>query len=166
MKGSIVGLLIGIIMTGAIGMAMYRSADINSNFDFMLKYGYEGRSVINTYDDTYIKEGSTIIKMKLSNDEMETILNEMHEIDIFNYPEAFPVYGHVNLPMKQYLEVTYNGKKKTIAWSLDNMPPFGFDLDTYEDNEVLLLDRMANKIIRLIEAKDEYKKLQESRLNE
>ena len=77
MKGSIVGLLIGIIITGAIGIAMYKSTDENSNFDFILKYGYEGRSVLNTYDDTYTKEGSPIIKMKLSKEEMETILAEM-----------------------------------------------------------------------------------------
>jgi hypothetical protein len=166
MKGSIVGLFIGIIITAAIGIAMHNSTEMNSDFDFILKYGYEGRSVLNTYDDTYTIEGSPIIKMKLSKDEMDAILAEMKKIDIFNYPEAFPVYGHVNLPMKQYLEVTYDGKKKTIAWSLDNMPPFGFDLDTYEDNEVFLLDRMTNKIIRIIEAKDEYIKLRESRLNE
>ncbi len=172
MKGSIVGLLIGIIITGAIGIAMYKSTDENSNFDFILKYGYEGRSVLNTYDDTYTKEGSPIIKMKLSKEEMETILAEMQKIDIFNYPEAFPAYMHVNIPVKQYLEITYKGQKKTIAWSLDNMPPFGINIETndvviddkYIDNEVLLLDRMTNKIIRIIEAKEDYKKLPESRL--
>ena len=164
MKGSIVGLLIGIIITGAIGIAMYKSTDENSNFDFILKYGYEGRSVLNTYDDTYTKEGSPIIKMKLSKEEMETILAEMQKIDIFNYPEAFPVYGHVNLPVKQYLEITYEGQKKIIAWSLDNYPPFGINVDSYDDNEVLRLDGMTNKIIRIVEAKDEYKKLPESRL--
>ncbi len=164
MKGSIVGLFIGIILTGAIGMAMYKSTELNSNFDFMLKYGFEGRSVLNTYDDTYTKEGSPIIKMKLSKDEMETILSEMQKIDIFNYPEAFPTYMHVNLPIKQYLEITYKGQKKIITWSLDNMPPFGISVDNYEDNEVLLLDGMTNNIIRIIEAKEEYKKLPESRL--
>jgi hypothetical protein len=164
MKGSIVGLFFGIILTGAIGIAMYTSTNVNSNFDFILKYGFEGRSVLNTYDDTYTKEGSPIIKMKLSKDEMETILSEMQKIDIFNYPEAFPVYGHVNLPVKQYLEITYEGQKKIIAWTLDNMPPFGINVDNYKDNEVLILDRMTNKIIRIIEAKDEYKKSPESKL--
>ena len=172
MKGSIVGLFIGIILTGAIGIVMYTSTSINSNFDFILKYGYEGRSVLNTYNDTYTKEGSPIIKMELSKDEMETILNEMQKIDIFNYPEAFPAYMHVNIPVKQYLEVTFKGQKKTIAWSLDNMPPFGINIETneviiedkYKDNEVIILDRMTNMIIRIIEAKDEYKKLPETKL--
>ena len=163
MKGSIVGLFIGIILTGAIGMAMYKSTELDSNFDFILKYGFEGRSVLNTYDDTYTKEGSPIIKMKLSKDEMETILSEMQKIDIFNYPEAFPTYMHVNLPIKQYLEITYKGQKKIITWSLDNMPPFGINVETNElkiedkhkDNEVLILDKTINKIIRIIEAKPE-----------
>ncbi len=164
MKGKVLGLIVGVLLTGAIGIAMYTSTNINSNFDFILKYGFEGRSILNTYEDTYTKEGSPIIKMELSKDEMETILSEMKKIDIFNYPEAFPVYGHVNLPVKQYLEITYEGQKKIIAWNLDNYPPFGINVDNYEDYEVLILDGMINKIIRIIEAKPEYKKLPESKL--
>ena len=171
MKGSIVGLLIGIILTGAIGIAMYRSADINSNFDFILKYSVEGRSVLNTYDDTYTKEGSPIIKMKLSKDEKESILAEMQKIDIFNYPESFPEYLHWSLPDKQYLEVTYKGRKKIIEWTIDNMPPFSIDVgtneisfeDKYKDNEVLILNKMIRKIIEIIEAKPEYKELPEDK---
>ncbi len=171
MKGTIVGLIVGILLTGAIGIAMYRSTDINSNFDFILKYSIGGRSVLNTYDDTYTKEGSPIIKMKLSKDEMETILGEMQKIDIFNYNEAFPAYAHWSIPVKQYLEITYKGQKKTIAWTLDNMPPFGINVETneviiedkYKDNEVLILNKMINKITKIIEAKPEYKKLPEPR---
>ena len=171
MKGSIVGLFIGIILTGAIGIVMYTSTSINSNFDFILKYGYEGRSVLNTYNDTYTKEGSPIIKMELSKDEMETILSEMQKIDIFNYPEAFPAYIHWSLPVKQYLEITYKGHKKIIAWTIDNMPPFTINVETneviiedkYKDNEVLILSGVVKKIIEIIEAKPEYKKLPEDK---
>ncbi|QNU68573.1 hypothetical protein EHE19_009320 [Ruminiclostridium herbifermentans] len=171
MKGSIVGLLIGIIMTGAIGMAMYRSTDIDSNFDFILKYNVEGRSVINTYDDTYTKEGSPIIKMKLSKDEMETILSEMQKIDIFNYPESFPEYVYCSLPVKYNLEITYKGSKKNIAWTINNIPPFSINVETgevsfddkYKDNEVLLLNGIVRKIIDIIEAKPEYKELPEDK---
>jgi hypothetical protein len=171
MKGSIVGLLIGIILTGAIGIAMYRSTDINYNFDFILKYNVEGRSVLNTYDDTYTKEGSPIIKMKLSKDEMETILGEMQKIDIFNYPESFPEYVHWSIPVKYNLEITYKGCKKNIAWTIDSMPPFSIDGETgeisfedkYKDNEVLILNNMIRKIIDIIEAKPEYKELPEDK---
>lgn len=166
MKGSVFGLFIGIILTGAISMTMYKSTD---NFDFILKYGYEGRSVLNTYDDTYTKEGSPIIKMKLSKDEMETILSEMQKIDIFNYPESFPAYLHWSLPVKQYLEITYKGHKKIIAWTIDNMPPSTINVETgevsfedkYRDNEVLILSGVVRKIIEIIEANPEYRKLPE-----
>ena len=171
MKGLISGLFIGIILSGAIGMAMYGNTCINSDFDFILKYGYEGRSVLNTYDDTYTKEGSPIIKMELSKLEMEKILNEMQKINIFRYPESFQEYVHWSLPIKQYLEVTYKGQKKIISWSIDNMPPFKIDAETgevtfeekYKDNDALILNKMINKITKIIEAKPEYKKLPEDR---
>lgn len=60
--------------------------EMPEDFSFVLKYGFEARDIINTYENTYTKnmilDDDLTIEMIFSDEEMEVIYEEMKEADI------------------------------------------------------------------------------------
>jgi hypothetical protein len=162
-------LFICCILLNTIVPVIYYSMGEITDFNFIFKYDVGGSSVLNTYDNTYTRSGAPYITMKLDKFEVYEIFSDMKKIDIFNYPESFPEYIFVTPKSEFYLEVTYKKEKKVIKWTSDNMPPFSIDTktgkikfdDAKRDKYIINLQKMVIRIMKIIEAKPEYKNLPE-----
>lgn len=130
--------------------------DKPDDFNFILTYGYEVGNTINTIDEKYsydmIMYPSLTIDLKLSELEMNTIYEDMRAINILNYPEVFKPIGHLGVnPYQSYdFKIFINGKEKHISWEDENLSSKSKAKD---------LRDLINKIEKIIESKDEYKKL-------
>lgn len=144
-------------------------------FNFILRYGYNGKNVLNTYEGTFTKDlvsaGTMTTKLELSEEEKKSILNEMKKIDIFNYSNDFKEYISITPRSDYSLEINYNGRHKTLNWNGNNIPLKSIDpnetdpqkainyIETNETKPILDLVRLELNIIKIIESKSEYRKL-------
>ncbi len=155
------------------------SKESGESFNFILRYGIQEKNILNTYDGTFTKDlvtaGAITTKLELSEEEKKSILDEMIKIDIFSYSNDFKEYICITPCSGYSLEINFNGKKKTLNWSGNNIPLKGIDPDEkdaekavkyIENNEtkpILDLVRLERRIERIIENKSEYKLLPEPR---
>ena len=147
------------------------------NFNFILKYGYQGKNILNTYDGTFTKDlvsaGTITTKLELTEEEKKSILDEMIKIDVFNYSNDFKEYMSITPYSEYILEVNLNGKKKTLNWNGKNFPIKSIDpgekdaemvvkyIETNETKPIIDLIRLEQRIEKIIENKFEYKMLPE-----
>jgi len=133
-----------------------------NDFTFILKYGVGSKNVLNTKDGTFTKDmissGTKTTDLKLSDDELGTVYTNLRMIKIMNYPEVFKpdrfaiTQRSVSPYMTYDLTIGYNGKQKTVIWDDESLS---------EESEAKNLRDMINRVISILESKDEYKKLPE-----
>jgi len=131
------------------------------DFAFVLKYGIGAKNVLDTKDGTFTKDliiaGAKNAPLKLSDEELTTIYNEMQKIKIMNYPEYFkpdrlPIQRWVTPHPTYELTIEYNGKEKRIFWDDESLS---------EESESNKLRNVINLVKTIIENKEEYKKFPE-----
>ncbi len=127
------------------------------NFNFVIKYGYQGKNKINTYNNTFtkdlVRDGTVMINLILTNDEMDYIYNEMAKIAIVNYSKKFYVPSNKEVQPHQnyYFKIQLNDKTKEIYWK---------DTDPYtKDKAADNLRNLVEKVKNIIEQKEKYKSL-------
>ncbi|WP_169911071.1 hypothetical protein [Evansella clarkii] len=94
--------------------------EIPDDFNFQLKYGFEARDILDTYEDTFVhnmieKEDITI-DFQLSDEEMEQIYSMMAEADILNSAENASEYTCADPYEVNELQVTINGEVYEREW--------------------------------------------------
>ena len=132
------------------------------DFAFILKYGVGAKNVLNTKDGTFTKDmissGTKTTDLKLSDDELVTVYNDLRKINIMDYPEVFKpdrfviTQRSVSPNLTYELTIVYSGKQKTVFWNDESLS---------EESEAKLLRGMIDRVRSIIESKDEYKKLPE-----
>ncbi|KUO53044.1 MAG: hypothetical protein APF76_12770 [Desulfitibacter sp. BRH_c19] len=137
-----------------------KNNDLPKDFNFLLRYGVKGRNVLNTFENTYIKDlvdaGTITIKMTLDKSEMREIYEKMLEVDIFSYPNNFePLEPHlvkkVGFPNSTYeLIIEMDGNKKEVYWDTPVIT------ETIEEE---MLRDLIYFIVYIVELKEEFKKL-------
>ena len=126
------------------------------DFNFVFNYGVNAKNQLDTFKGQYtrdmITEESVTTELKLTEEEMNSIYLEMKKIDIMNYPDKFNPKGNVkSKPFTTYsLKIVINKKEKNIYWKNEILS------DTKEANQ---LKEVFKKIYKVIESKEEYKKL-------
>lgn len=126
------------------------------DFNFVLKYGIQGKNQIDTFKSTYVKdmvsEDSKEINLKLSDEDMDEIYSIMKDINILEYPDVFkPKSETSSKPYEEfYLKVLVNGKEKVIDWPEDN---------NSQSDEAVKLRKLFKRIHEIISTKEEYKAL-------
>lgn len=180
MKKTIILLvLIGLIATL---FCMPSCASKENEFNFIFKYGYSStpKNVLDTYKETYTKDmvsdPSVTIKMVLSGEELDSILQKMKEIDFFNYPDEFIIIiapGSTKVlvtpNLKYHFKVEYEGEIKELWWNDEIVWQDEFLKELQEEiilenkEEVVKLYEFISLIRSIIENKEEYKELPKPR---
>lgn len=129
-------------------------------FNFIFKYGFEARNILNTFEGTYTKDmvmdPPITTKLSLTKEELNTINNKMVEIDFFSYPDVFTVpvkddYVFMITPYENYyFKVQHGSKIKELYWE-DSIKNQNSDADR--------LRELIKCIQEIAESKSEYKKL-------
>ena len=177
-KAWAVTLVLAVLLTGASGCGKYipeeplhpagnsdTPSTVESNFNFIFKYGVTGRNTLDTLKSTFTKDmvmdPAITVKLSLSGEEMDSIYQKMVEIDFFNYPDKFSVSvppGELKTEVTPYstyfFRVTYGTKSKELLWH---------DKITNSDEKADKLKELITLIRNIIESKEEYKKLPEPR---
>lgn len=134
---------------------------VQSDFNFIFKYGVTGITALDTYQGTFTKDmvldPAITIELTLSQPEMDSVYQKMVEIDFWKYPDEFSVSvpegerkAEVTPYSTYFFQVTYAGKTKELLWHDKIMNP---------DAKADKLKGLINLIINIIESKEEYKKL-------
>ncbi|MEW9673907.1 hypothetical protein [Ammoniphilus sp. 3BR4] len=132
------------------------------DFEFLVKYGVGNKNILNTFEDTFTKDmvvdPAITINLKLSQEEMKTIYDEMRRINILDYPTRFdPESNIIETPHQSYyLKIQISGEQKEIYWEQG--------ISSGED-EAIKLKELIDWYIRdeIIQSRPEYKKLPEPR---
>ncbi|GFN23898.1 hypothetical protein [Thermanaeromonas sp. C210] len=135
------------------------------DFNFILKYGVEAKNVLDTFAGTFTKDlinaGRVTTRLTLTPEEMAAVYAEMRRINILAYPEEFPPgqkkLGQVYVTPypTYYLKVRMDGKVKEIYWE----DITGGQNMSAQPQEAVQLRNLIDKIIGMIEAKEEFKQL-------
>jgi hypothetical protein len=139
------------------------STSEDRDFNLIFRYGVHAGNELNTFKDEFTKDmildPSIKIKMTLTEEELESIYNKMKEIDFFSYPDVFtipiPPDGNISVVtpyLTYYFKVEFEGGSKELYWE-DEIRNKNEDADRLRE-----LTRFIEKIV---ESKEEYKKLPE-----
>ena len=129
-------------------------------FNFVLNYGICAKNQIDTIKGQYTKdmitEPAITTNLVLTEEEMNTIYFEMRKINILSYPDKFtPMSFKRQTPFMTYsIKIFINGKEKNIYWK---------DEKVSESKKAVKLRELFRKIDKIIERKEEYKKLPEAK---
>ena len=127
------------------------------DFNIRMSYGVRGLNELNTFQDVYTKDlildGTVTIPMVLSDNEFHQIETKMLEIGFFGYPDTLtPIpqkTGVVSTPEAIiFFEVNDRGRTKYLLWECG---------DTSDRSEAVQLSELVALILRIIEAKPEYR---------
>ncbi|MGH4140775.1 hypothetical protein [Clostridium sp.] len=161
-------LLILIIILGFFVFDLYKYQGEKNKFNIVLRYGvgedvnlilfkYNGKpkNVLNTLNDTFVKESVNKRKVKtklsLTESEMKEIETYITEKNIMSYPDKITYEAKMDSSIvKSYLTIYLKGHKKTIEWN-----NLGSEKDYTQEktNQVKNLDKLELKIIEFIENK-------------
>jgi hypothetical protein len=126
------------------------------DFNFVFNYGVGAKNQLDTSKGQYTKdmviEPSITASLKLTNEEMNKIYEEMKKISILTYPDTFsPKTNAMRTPFDTYsIKIIADGREKNIFWK---------DQYVAESKEAVQLRELFNKIREIIINKDEFKKL-------
>ncbi|UTR10387.1 hypothetical protein MM300_21365 [Evansella sp. LMS18] len=94
--------------------------EMPEDFNFQLKYGFEARDILDTYEDTFthnmIEKEDITIDFQLSDEEMEEIYSMMAEADILNSAENASEYTCADPYEVNKLQVTFDGEVHEREW--------------------------------------------------
>jgi hypothetical protein len=158
-----VAILLMLILVVSIATYMYfqklsgDSYDSSQNvINIIFKYGVGAKNELNTFNGTYTRDmvvdPSITIWMILSQEELRQIQQKIAEIDLFSFPDSFPLNPSrfVTPEVDYYIKVQNGTQVKEITWS---------DNSLMESNVQNSLDQLVNFLISMIQQKPEYKAL-------
>lgn len=130
------------------------------DFNFVFNFGYDGKNQLDTINGKFTKDmivdPSFTVDFELSDEEMNTIYNEMREINILSYPEDYtPICNVMHTPFDTYsIKIITGGREKNIHWA---------DRYITSGEDSVRLRGLFGKIRQIIINKEEYKKLPQVR---
>lgn len=131
------------------------------DFDFFIRYGFQAKNEINTYDGTFtkdlIKDGTMTVDMILTDEELQWIYSKMRSINIAATKNLEPKSTDCYLePASSYiLDITMNGENVSLIFNTRHC-----DLTRDMKQLITLVNDIHSQIIA---EKDEYKQLPEPR---
>ena len=133
--------------------------EMPSDFDFIVEFGVLKKNVFNTYEETVTKDlitdGTATTNLTFTAEEMESIYQEMKNVNIIETKNLVPVTNCAQEPFSEdEWEITINGEVITHVIS-------GQYCETTNDAKQLI--ELRNYIFSLVKNKEEYKKLPEAK---
>ncbi len=134
----------------------------DNQLNLVFEYGVMLKNILNTFDCSYQKDlvldPPITINLLLDGNEIDSIFRKMQEVNFFNYPDTFFVDSDtiaVFTPSsKYYFYVEADSIQKELFWN---------DAVHIENEQVDNLRSLIMFIRDLIESKQEYKELPETR---
>ncbi|MEN6461145.1 MAG: hypothetical protein ABFC94_07240 [Syntrophomonas sp.] len=155
-----------VFQTTNVAVGQQVSTDNNKNeFNFILQYGILAKNQIDTFNGTYTKDlisaGTKTIKLRLTDTELSDIKEDMEQICILDYPEKFTpeINRYVTPNITYHLKINIDGISKEVHWEDYNCFDTPEIAKPVEPVEATKLRNALIKIIKIIEQKEEYKKL-------
>ena len=145
------------------GLTTTPAHETPGDFGFVLRYGYGGfgrKNVLDTFAGTFTKDmivdPPVTTELRLAPEDLADIYRRMVEIDIWDYPAVFrpPGNGGVEPYPSYYLKLKAGGRELTIDWEDRQLSPAA---------EATALRSLLGYIQRLVESREEYKKLPQPR---
>jgi archaellum component FlaF (FlaF/FlaG flagellin family) len=135
------------------------SVEMPSDFDFIVEFGVLKKNVFNTYEDTVTKDlitdGTATTNLTFTTEEMESIYQEMKDVNITEMKNLVPETNCGQQPFSEdEWKITINGEVITHAVS-------GRYCETTNDAKQLI--ELRNYVFSLVKNKEEYKKLPEAK---
>jgi hypothetical protein len=162
-----VAILLMLVLVVSVATYMYfqklsgGSYDSSKNvINVIFKYGVGARNELNTFEGTYTKDlildNTATTRMILSQEELSQIRQKITEIDLFSFPDSFPLNpsGFVIPQIDYYIKVQNGTQIKEITWSNNSL------MDSSIQNS---LDQLVSFLRNMIEQKPEYKALPPAR---
>ena len=154
------------------------SGTTERDFNFIFKYGITAKNELDTFKNTYtrdmILDPSVTIRLKLTDEELDTILQKMKEINFFDYPDEFSIelapdslIGLVTPYASYYFKAEYEGVVKELRWDDEIIwqdERLGDSKDKIfieNKDEAEKLYQLVTLIREIIENRPEYEKLPE-----
>ncbi|MBE3582024.1 MAG: hypothetical protein IMW96_10415 [Thermoanaerobacteraceae bacterium] len=156
----------GLLLVTGCGSGV-KSAETSppEDFNFILKYGVGAKNVLDTFAGTFTKDlvntGTVTTGLTLTPQEMAAVYAEMRRLNIFAYPEEFAPRQkgldqvYISPHPTYYLKVQMDGKVKEICWE----DTAGEQNLSAQPQEAVQLRNLIDNIVRMIEAKEEFKQL-------
>lgn len=130
----------------------------NNTVNFIFQYGVSLKNILNTYECTFqkdlVQDAPVTTNLKLTVQELDSVLSVIQSIDFFNYPDTFYVNAdpavEITPSIKYYYSVETAAVNKELYWN---------DSAVISNTRAENLRHLNNFIIELIESKDAYKNL-------
>ncbi len=133
--------------------------------DFNLKFGYgfDGRNVLNTYENTYTKDlvldGTVTVSFVVPDTDIDRIRSKMIEINFFAYPDTFMIptddtIRYSNSHLSYAFDVTDKMRSKHLLWS---------DVAVHQDTTGAKLKELILLIQDIVESNPRYSQLSPAR---
>lgn len=110
--------LIGACSSNEVGRNLPEEMPVD--FNFVLKYGFEARDIINTYENTYTKNmvlnDDETIEMILSDEEKKVIYEKMRAVNILNSADNASETTCADPHERNKLNLTLNGEEYQREW--------------------------------------------------
>jgi hypothetical protein len=155
------GLMIVVVLMAVTGFVVFKQPDTQpldlqngetTNFNFIFRYGVGAKNELDTFSRTYTKDmvmgASITINFELTNDELVGIYQKIKDLKLFEKSEESAERNMIVNPCSSYsLKVQIDSTQEKLSW--DNCQ--GSISDKFQ--------QFTNYIIKIIESKEEYKKL-------
>lgn len=153
-------LLVSVFLLSGCSAVNEMPKEMPSDFGFVIKYGIGAKNELDTFNGRFTKDlitaGTATTELKLSQEEMARIYEEMRKMNIMSYPEEFKpgaislIQSSVAPYQTYYFKVSYSGKIKEIRWQDENLA------NTASARDLRNLSVMINA---MVEKKVEFKQL-------
>jgi len=147
-------LVIALVVTGFL---IFRQINLwpqnpPADFNFIFRYGVGAKNEMNTFNQIYTKDmvmdQPVSIGLNLTDDEIVGVYKEMNDLKVFSINEASTEKNVMVTPCSSYyFKVQIGSLVKELSW------------DGCQGKINDKLQRFTDYIIKIIEAKEEYKKL-------
>jgi hypothetical protein len=128
----------------------------NDPFNLIFKYGIGAKNELFTFNNSFTKDlvsnGTITTTLVLSKEELYGIQQKIIELNVFSYPDSFPLHPfyHVDPKADFYIRIQNGDRIKEVSWNSESL---------IENNMQEKLDQLKAYIITSIEQKPEYKAL-------
>ncbi len=138
------------------------------DFNFIFKYGIEGKNILDTFQGTLTQDTNPeiTIKLYLTEYEMRAIYKKMVEIGFFNYPDIFsledPRWNYstrCSLHSHYYFKVKHKSQIKELSWDDATTCYANMDTKKMENEKANNLLSLIRFIEHLIDSKAEVKRI-------
>ena len=156
MKNKLIIIAVTVIALAAAGFLIFRQINLQpqnppADFNFVFRYGVGAKNELNTVNQTFTKDmvmdPPLTIELKLTDSELAAVYKKMNDLKVFGINKGSEENVMVEPCSSYYFKAQFGSFRKELSW------------DDCQGKVNDKLQQLTNFIIKIIESKEEYKKL-------